>query len=397
MYDEKIDQKINEIEDQLYKKLKSNGFVFVLPESLDGDFLPKVQEIEKHIQKSLKDPQIKKLMNEYIDTVKNPVFNYPPPALLEFEKNNLDLVVYNFLYAQHRVQQYRWHLSLPEFSIYSLEFFLPEMTEENKVKLQIERESETQLKETVTIDMPYELIIDEKGFFDMQATKEFEAKYHLIASRIATYSILESIGGYYYNELINFPSWAFFAINHEKEIKEIGFQILQVIYDSMYLFTIDQIFKGIPVDEARKNSLDFLKRQAKDKKLEELLIYRADEIIPLDIFILDILTQLRYARDYLKPETLKDFYSHILQKLSKMILEGKITPRDPYYITIREADRLEKLAVNNEYTVTVNPIDEIGNVLDTITEYYQVKLSTESTTDLIIMATHGLKPGLMIV
>lgn len=383
MPNEEFIKKLNTLEEKVYNQLGSKYFVFIPPACTDPDTIDYIN--------GLKPSKLKKsnLTSDYIKLAEN--LEFPIPTILQEEKSSIKKSLWDFLIAQYKFQQYRWQESLPNFAVYSIEFFLPEMSTKEKVRMNFQEEDLT-LYQTINIELPYAIKNKETGEFDPESTIASEQQYHLIGSKIASISTIETISGYLYNELYNFPKWAFFTINHQDLLRRISDQITQVILDLMYVFTFQQIKQGVPQRDAQNNALTYLMDTADKNKLEELLVYRAEKETPLDLYILDLLNEVKLDHPYLKTQTLKDFYKHIFQSLDKLITKRTFLPRNPYAIKIRKAKEDEIEAVGNEYTVEVNLIEN-NQILPYISEYYQVKLSDNSINNLIIMATQGLKPG----
>jgi len=136
-----------------------------------------------------------------------------------------------------------------------------------------------------------------------------------------------------------------------------------------------------------------MKNFARDKSLEELIVFRAEEEMPLDVYLLELLNELKEQNHYLKVETLQDFYKHTMINLNNLINSGQIFPGTLFKLDIREAAPNEIEIANNEYTLTISPILETGALMPDIKEYYEVRLSDRSISDLAFVATQGLEMG----
>ena len=386
----------NTIENELYNSLGKEYFFLVSPFYTGTEFIQSALEVDKKLAKKVRDNKIKQKVNEFINSALGPASpastrSINPPAVLEAEKDRFSPLMYNFLLAQHKLQQARFIEALPEFAMYALEFFIKPLTEQEKIELKIIDSHELELQQTIEIDMPFELKIDEQGYFDVNATIEHEARYNLIKSKLAGITKVEQAADFLYNDLINFPSWAFFAINHKDEIRVISQHLIQAVFDIMMNFIYEQLTSGTGVQEAEKNAIAYVQGIARERRLEEMLVYRAEETIPLDIFLLELLGELKGERKYIKEQTLKDFYTHALIKLNNFILKNYIIPGTTFSMDLRKATQEEFEAQNNEYTVEISPLLPQGSTLRLVKELYQVKLSETALKNLIVISTNGLE------
>lgn len=381
--------KYNKLEKELYQKLGRHSFVFINPLATEGTVLDIIPQINTSYNK------YKNILTQKIGIYKEllQIQNiFPAPLILEEESPQINQEIYEFLHAQHILQQIRWEQVMPELAVYALEFFLPAMTDEQKAMAQVIKNVDDKLSQTINVTMPVALKTNDKGFFDLKATQEQERKYHLIASKLAGISPLETISGYLFNEIYNFLAWALFAIHHKSEIKELSLILSQAIFDWLQIFAYEQTSKGITPSQAGKDALSYLQNEVESGRLEQLIVFRAEEETPLDIFILDLLEDLKISRKYLKPKTLEDLYAHIIRSLEKVIKEKRFTVGTLLKATIREANDQEFEETNNPYTVVVKPIADAGYILENVQELYQVKLNDEAFNNLVVYAMQGLEP-----
>lgn len=398
-------QKIFKVEESLHKALGRNFFFFIFSTSDDALFADEVRILDQRLTKAYKNPRKKKLIHDYITAVgdlvrgqiKDPKQkskpNYPPiplPWLLEFEKKNMQKLTFDFLYAQHVLHQIRWIEALPDFAMYAIEFFIPPLEENQKRGFD---ESDFKMEQTMNIDLPFGLELDEQGNFDLALTNKNEAKYHLIKSKLSLLGSMETKSGYLYHIISNFPERGFFVFNFEKELKLISELLVQVAHDTVTAFAYQQIRRGVPQKEARRNAQAFLQKFVQDKKLEEIIVFRSLEEDPLEMFLLKLLESIMINNPHLKEETIKDVYTHIMQSFAKFILQGYIIPGNFYVTDTRKATEGEKELAGNEYTLTVSLIQNNGIVMKDIKEYYQIRLADRSTKALIVAATGSLEQG----
>ncbi len=375
------------LETELHQALGSDCFAYIAPTSIDQKFKQDIFKLEQKILRKLKKEQNKQKILEF-NTILETNDLVSPPVILEEQIEIIEPTVYNFLYSQHVLQHIRFLRALPELAQYCLEFFIPPLSVKNTVKFKTE---ELTPLSSFSINMPFALKKDEQGLFDIKQTVEAEAKYNLIKTKLAGVATLENNVHLIHQKIENFPQWAFFVINHSKEIQALSSELTQIIYDYFMNFAYAQRKQGFSMAEVNKNAAGFLLDIAKRKKLEQLTVFRAEKEQPLGSYVVSVLKNLKIAYPYIKDETLKAFYTHIFVSLSESIMQNQFIMGTFYNIAIREATPQESAITNSEYTVTINAILDSGVEVKDVKEYYAVKLSQDALTSLIQQATRNLK------
>jgi len=381
-------QNLLKLEQALYKKLGRRCFLFISPLTTQPEFLDFAKWLGKPLLSKYKKPEIKKLIDAYIKSLLKYQKEFPPAFVLEFEKDNLHKLTLSFLYAQNIFQQLRWHRALPELATYSLEFFIPPIEENERVGL---KPDDFKLKRTMVLDLPFALLKDENGEFDLGATVKQEKNYHLIKSKLAFAAKAPTSTGHLFNRLLDYPERALFTTNHADFVESLAQDLSQVLFDIVMAFSYMQLQTGTPVKEVIKNSVSFLQDKIKRGQLEELLVFRTDKETPLDLYVLKELASLREAKTYLKESTLKDYYSHVFKSLEKHIMEGFVFPGGFYGIKIRESTKMEREYNASEYLISLSPVLENGKIFAEIKEHYLIRLSDDSMRALIYASTGGLE------
>jgi hypothetical protein len=392
----KIDLKqLNNTEQELYKKLGKSCFFFLAPNSIDtsfpGPFRNSLDKMNKKLRGKLADFSKKQenqtLLNTYLTQLLQYSKEFPMPALLELEKKNINKQVLDFLYAQHILQQIRWREVLPELALYSMEMFIPPLTEEEKLG---QKDEDFDLQQTLNVEMPFALMTDENGFFDLKLTKEREETYHLIKSRMSLVPSIETRATFLTRKLAKFPKHPFLGLNYEFEIQQMARILMQIVYDTQMAFIYEQLEDGVPLSEAKNNGQGFLLSFVAQKTLEELIVFRHRREEPLDLYVINLLNEMRQLHPEIKGETMQTFYGHIFNSLALFIQEKRLIPGGFFGIDIREATKAETETIGNLHTITLSPVLNTGQIFNDVKEYYQVKLADESIKNLLVYSTQGL-------
>ncbi len=378
--------KIELLEKEVYKKFKNELF-FIQPSILSVKLEQNLLKANKRFIKKIRNKKKLELINRFTSLIfsdKLEISNSDNandiPLILDLVKHNLHPKFFNFLVAFYKLHQYRWQKYLPNYAIYSLEFFLPNPKDQKK------------LQETYKINLPFALLADEKGFFDLASTKFFEEKTHLILSRLSYLPLRIAHQEYFTKELTNFPDWAFFAIHHQKDIAFIAGNITQIIYDELINFLFDQLKRKISPKEAKQNANSYIIEIAKNEKnLERLIVYRWDQPISLSTYILENLALLQQKNPNIKEETLKDFYKHILYKLKEFILAKHYKVQGLFDLKIKKTTDKEYSNYKCDYYIEITLILDSGEILKPVKEFYAITLSDDSIYDLVYLATNKLE------
>ncbi|MBN1331674.1 hypothetical protein JW978_02185 [Candidatus Dojkabacteria bacterium] len=383
-------QQIDQLYEQTYKKLGRSAFVFISPTSFDFEienFLPK---FEKRFQKTYRKNKaaIDQFIKAVLENTKNEAVSIP---VLEFEKENISELTRVWLQTISSYFQSRWDQGLPELAEYAIEFFIPPQTEAQKAQYKELGIKETDLKQTIKVDLPYAVLIDKKGEIDIKETINFENKFYLIKSKLAGLSILNYSNSLLANKLKYYPERAFFVINQGRQIEQIAEELIQRVFDNLMHLAYSDIERGISPIDAKNNALAQIVDMAQKRQLEELVVFRAREDMSMELYVLELLDSLREFNPKINQETLDDFYKHIFIALTEVIIEQAIRPGNFFTSKIREATQDEQLEEGNEYTLEIQSITNAGVLLEGIKEYYKFTMSEQALKDMLVFSTSGFR------
>lgn len=378
-------EKLSQTYLQAHKKLGKNCFVFISPNSQDPEIENSLVKLNKIFLKKFNKHQ--KSIEEFNSQVASVLEQTNPPKPSEEIQAILHPKTYNWLYSTNTYFQYRWRQGLSIFAEYGVEFFLPPMTEADKAKAAALGLEAFELQSILKIDMPYALLTKPNGEFDPQKTQEQEELTYLIKSKLSSLKRIQYAVNILTNKLIDCPEQAFFVIAHTKQLKNLAEEITLRVYDYLMHQTYNNLARGLPPTEAKENAYSQLIHLTKQKKLEEIVSFRAPSDTPMDIFVIEMLNSFKEYNEKLKPQTLKDYYPHVFDCLQKIILQGMIKPGTLLNSKIRTATAEENEQEGHQYTLEIEQILDNGEILKDIKEWYKIVLTTESLKNLLIYST----------
>ncbi|MBD3280589.1 hypothetical protein GF389_03640, partial [Candidatus Dojkabacteria bacterium] len=351
MPNETLQEQTDRLFEQAYKTLGKSCFVFISPTSLEPELSVILPRFEKSFRAKYKKQS--QLIGKFIETIERLKENTEPVKfpVLDLEEMTISTQAKTWLIAINTYFHTRFANALPELAEYGIEFFLPPQTEKEEAQYKLLGIEKTELEQTIAVDLPYSIVLDEGGEIDLKGTKNMEAQTYLIKSKLAGLSTLNYPTSILTEKLQDFPQRAFFVINHMKEIEQIAREIVQRVFDNMMHLAYNDLARGISPKEAKTNALAQILDMSKKKKLEELIVFRAPEDMTLELFVLGLINSLRELNEKISNEVIREFYPHVFVSLTELINQNQIIPGAFYNTNIREATEMETIEDGAEYVL----------------------------------------------
>ncbi len=395
MNNEEISKKLDALEDEIEKLLTTQAFVTFLHLNSGNE----MEAVWRNAQRAIfgrinqlssdKKKQVEELIKEHVKFTNQLNLKEEWSKLLYLEAlfkkySRAYQFECTFIFSLTMHQIYRWQEAKPKFAQYSLKSTI----EKNVRELRKSRGMDVPKPDiSIVIKDDSTLLKDKEGNFDIEGTRRAEAQKANLRSQFSTLSHIPQIQDALIDQIKSVSKHPFMYTLYKETARKAMWEATfhQTYYAAQFVY--DQIQKGVKVEEAEQNGIEFM-RGLPDRDITLKM--------EIDGKNLPSILQTVIANDQeLSDEDAKLMTLEFLNALIILCKTEVPTPEQFYELEFRKSTEAEKEMESTEYSVDLFLLDKESQREGGIMETYVVTLSMESLLELVHYSTRGkLNPSL---